>query len=247
VRPAGRHFLILCFLISSIAAAQTTDERVKSAVAMIEKGQTEEAKKIAADLMAKQPNNAGVLYLQGRLATNGTEAMKNYQSIVDNFPKSEWADDALYAISQYYYSLGLYKTSDLKLQQLRKEYPASPFLANPLPPPVMKSSEESVNLPTKQLVAIPDSPKSLAEPAAEESPGPYILQVGAYSTAANAEKQKAFFENLGMTVEITNKVRGGKSLYLVWVGGYRTTGEAKAAAKEIKQKHKTDSIVVERY
>jgi cell division protein FtsN len=50
-----------------------------------------------------------------------------------------------------------------------------------------------------------------------------------------------------MTVEITNKVRGGRSLYLVWVGGYRTTDEAKAAAKEIKQKHKTDSIVVERY
>jgi len=247
MKPAGWYSLILLIIISTLSPAQTTDDRVKSAISMIEKGQTEEAKKIATDLMAKQPNNPGVLYLQGRLATNGTEAMKDYQSIVDNFPKSEWADDALYSISQYYYSLGLYKTADLKLQQLRKEYPASPFLASAHPAPVMKASEESVNLPTKQIVAVPDSPKTPAELQVDESPGPYILQVGAYSTAANAEKQKAFFENLGMTVEITNKVRGGRSLYLVWVGGYRTTGEAKAAAKEIKQKHKTDSIVVERY
>jgi cell division septation protein DedD len=246
MKSAGYLITAIC-LIATLASAQTTDERVKGAIAKLEKGQTEEAKKIAADLMAKQPNNPGVLYLQGRLATNGTEAMKDYQSIVDNFPKSEWADDALFAISQYYYSLGLYKTADLKLQQLRKEYPTSPFLANPQPAPAMNVSEDPVNLPTKTVVSVPDSPKTNAEEPAEETPGPYILQVGAYSTAANAEKQKAFFENIGMTVEITNKVRGGRSLYLVWVGGYRTTDEAKAAAKEIKQKHKTDSIVVERY
>ena len=79
---------------------------------------------------------------------NGTEAMKDYQSIVDNFPKSEWADDALYAIYQYYYSLGLYKTADLKFQQLKKEYPASPYLTAPPPSPGVKLHEETVNLPT---------------------------------------------------------------------------------------------------
>ena len=238
---------LLSALCSTLSPAQSIDDQVKTALAKIEKGDVEEAKKLSSELMAHQQNNAGVLYLQGRLATNGTEAMKDYQSIVDNFPKSEWADDALYAISQYYYSLGLYKTADLKLQQLKKEYPASSLLNAPPPAPAVKLPEETVKLPTKELAVAADSPKALIDLPAEQPAGPYILQVGAYSTAANAEKQKTFFENLGMAVEITNKVRGGKSLYLVWVGGYRTTEDAKAAAKDIKKKHKTDSIVVERY
>ena len=237
--------------LSASSSGQSIDEQVASALAKIEKGQVEEARKLSAELMAKQQNNAGVLYLQGRLATNGTEAMKDYQSIVDNFPKSDWADDALYAIYQYYYALGLYKTADLKLQQLKKEYPSSSFLSGVKPPSTMKLAEETVILPKKELPAALDSPKTAlvppVQPPAEESAEPYVLQVGAFSTVANAEKQKDYFENAGMTVEITNKVRGGRSLYLVWVGSYRTAEDAKAAATEIKKKHKTNSLVVERY
>ncbi len=245
-RPYAPVLLLTLFVSHSLA--QTIDDQVKSALAKIEKGQIDEAKKTAADLVAHQQNNAGVLYLQGRLATNGTEAMKDYQSILDNFPKSEWADDALFAISQYYYSLGLYKTADLKLQELKKEYPASPLLnTTPAPIPAAKVPDEKVLLPTKDIVAVDDSAKAAANLPAEPAPGSYILQVGAYSTAANAEKQKSFFENLGMTVEITNKVRSGKSLYLVWVGGYRSAEEAKAASKEVRKKYKMDSIVIERY
>ena len=73
------------------------------------------------------------------------------------------------------------------------------------------------------------------------------IAAGDYIFKISSLGYKSFFENLGMVVEITNKVRGGKSLYLVWVGDYRTTDEAKAAAKDIKKKNKIDSIVVERY
>ena len=64
---------------------------------------------------------------------------------------------------------------------------------------------------------------------------------------ANAEKQKNFFEDLGYTAEITNKVRGGKSLHLVWVGTYRNATEAMKFGREIKAKYKINGIVVERY
>jgi N-acetylmuramic acid 6-phosphate (MurNAc-6-P) etherase len=63
----------------------------------------------------------------------------------------------------------------------------------------------------------------------------------------NAEKQKSFFENIGVNIEITNKVRSGRSLYLVWAGSFTSADEAKAYAKQIKQKYKIDSIVVEKY
>jgi cell division protein FtsN len=77
--------------------------------------------------------------------------------------------------------------------------------------------------------------------------GHYTLQTGAFSTMANAEKQKNFFDDLGYTVDITNKIRGGRSLYLVWVGSYRTAEEARAAGREMKAKTKIDAISVERY
>jgi hypothetical protein len=50
-----------------------------------------------------------------------------------------------------------------------------------------------------------------------------------------------------MTAEITNKIRGGRSLHLVWVGSYTNADEAKQAGREIKSKYKIDSIVVEKY
>jgi len=79
--------------------------------------------------MTNYQNNPGVMYLQAVLTTDGSEAAKLYQNIVDNFPKSEWGDDALYKLYQYYYSVGLYKTAEQKLVQLKEEYPFSAYAA----------------------------------------------------------------------------------------------------------------------
>lgn len=243
---ACRYGLLLAlFVFQSTLFAQSSDEQVKSLLGQIEKGQVEEARQHLSALMARQPNHPAVLYLAGRLASNGTEAMKSYQSILDNFPQSEWADDALYAVYEYYYALGLYRTADLKLQQLRKEYPASAFASVAAPAP-RHLPDEAVNLPKKEAAMAPESTKAAEAPVAVV-PEPYTLQVGAFSTVANAQKRKDLFEELGMTVEVTNKVRGGRSLYLVWVGSFRTADEAKETGKDIKKKHNIDSIIVERY
>jgi cell division septation protein DedD len=225
--------------------AQTIDADIQTYVDNINNGRVEEVKKVLPDLATKYPNNPGVLYLQGRLSTNGTEAVKFYQSIVDNFPKSEWADDALYAMYQYYYSLGLYKTADLKFQQLKKDYPSSPFVTGK-PQPVLPEKENvAVNLPPKELPS--DTAKPTPQPQAAQPSESYTLQVGAYASLQNAEKQKNFLEDRGINVEVTNKVRGGRSLYLVWAGSFATASEAKDFGKELKKKYKINSIVVERY
>ena len=101
--------------------------------------------------------------------------------------------------------------------------------------------------PPDPVAAPPETTKHSEPPQQIEAPEPYTLQVGAYSTVANAEKQRGFFENLGVNVEITNKVRGGRSLYLVWAGSFKSADEAKEFGKEIRKKHKIDSIVVEKY
>ena len=243
-------FCALCFLVLAYSlklSAQTADREIKPYIDKVDQGQVDEVKKILPDLVAKYQNNAGVLYLEGRLASDGIEAMKFYQGIVDNFPKSEWADDALYRIYQYYYSLGLYRTADLKLQQLKKEYPNSPQLTgNKETVQLPKQEEPPIKLPTKE-VAVADTQQVVPAKPATSVSSPYTLQVGAFSSAGNAEKQKSFFEDLGYSVEITNKIRSGRSLYLVWIGSYKTADEARVAGKEVKSKYKIDSIIVEKY
>ena len=77
--------------------------------------------------------------------------------------------------------------------------------------------------------------------------GTFTIQVGAFSALVNAGKLRDFFEGLNYTVEITSKVRDGKSLYLVWVGSFQSSAEAKKIARTIKTKHNFNPLVVERY
>ena len=67
--------------------------------------------------------------------------------------------------------------------------------------------------------------------------------MGAYTTQANAEKQKAFFEELGYAVEMISRVKENKSLFLVLVGTYSAAEDAKAQGVDIRAKFHIESIV----
>jgi tetratricopeptide (TPR) repeat protein len=228
---------------------QAADEQIRNAIEKIEKGQTDEVRKILPELVSKYQNDPGVLYIQGRLSSDGIEAVKFYQSVVDNFPTSEWADDALYHIYQYYYALGLYRTADLKYQQLLKDYPSSPYITGKTEKRLPPQEEKPVKLPEKEIV-LQDTQKvekPATTPITVPSKEPYTVQTGAYSTLANAEKQKKMLDQLGYSVEITNKIRNGQNLYLVWVGSFSTTDAAQEMVRELQKKLSLNSMVVERY
>ena len=231
--------------------AQSVDDDVALYIARIAKGQVEEARRALPDLVTKYPNNAGVIFLQSKLATNGVEAIRMYQSVVDNFPKSDWADDALFAIHQYYYALGLYRTADLKMQELRSEYPTSRFITQKPDLAAQNQDLERVNLPGQQESVPGDTVQVGVDVPVVGIPtvatDPYTLQTGAFSTLKNAEKQKELLEAIGLTVEITNKVRGGRSLYLVWAGSFSTADQAKSAGRDILKKQKINFLVVEKF
>jgi cell division protein FtsN len=246
--------MVLPLALCSTVLAQEIKDEIKSYIDKLEKGEAEQVKQVLPELVAKYQTNPGVIYLQGRLTSNGVEAVKSYQSIVENFPQSEWADDALFRIYQYYYAIGLYHTAELKMQQLKKYYPASPYVTGKTEVKLPQKDEEMVALPRNDTVQASVPPHATTQPDMRQSTsqlevaaGQYTLQVGAFSTIENAEKQKRGFEELGYSVEIKNKVRSGRSLYLVWVKSFKNAEEAKRFGKEVKAKYKIDSIVVERY
>ncbi len=227
---------IVSFIILAIPLFSQDQPPVEQYVAMIESGQTDAVKTELPSLLAKYPGNAGVLYVKALLTTEGAEAVRIYQSIVDNSPKSEWADDALYKVHQFYQAIGLYRTADLKLNQLKKDYPTSKYV-------IAAQSGDVKDLPKEDEPVTTPSEKNQPKPAMQ---GQFSLQVGAYTTTVNAEKQKLFFEDLGYPVEVINKVKDGRSLYTVNIGNFQTYDQAKAKSAEIRKKYNIDSFVVAR-
>lgn len=230
----GALLLILAVTAPDLRA-QGADGDVTKYLTMLQEGQLEQVKAEIPALLTKYPNNPGVLYLQAQTTSEGAEAVRVYQSIVDNFPSSSWAPEALFRVYQFYYALGLYRTAEMKMAQLKKNYPAS------------KRATAAGEVDTGRLAE--DSPGAVpaARPAAADTHAAaatrFTLQVGAYTTQANAEKQKLFFEGLGYTVEMISRVKENKSLFLVLVGTYASAEEAKATGAEIRAKYHVDSIV----
>jgi len=239
-------FALLISVAGPSAMAQGSDPDINSYIARINNGQGEEVRNEIPALLSKYPNNPGVLYLQGLVTSDGGEAVRIYQSIVDNFPKSEWADDALYKVYQFYYALGLYRTAELKMNQLRKEYPNSKHLQNVSTEPETKGMAEEHQQPPAAARQVQDTVAQPVREAAVPPPLRFALQVGAFTAQVNAEKQKQFFEQLGYPVEVLNKVKDNRALFLVWVGTYPTYDEAKAGGVEIKKKYNIASIVISR-
>lgn len=229
---------VLCLLpIGAVAQSDKTNEPdIQRRLEMIERGQEEAVKAELPTLITNYQNHPGVLFLQAVLSTDGMEAAKMYQSIVDNFPRSEWADDALYKLYQYYYSIGLYKTADQKLDQLKREYPFSAYAADE--PPVR------TRRPPAQAQ---EPPANVRRPGTVEKYATrFTVQVGAFSTLQNAEELKTRFEREGYVSNIFTIVRDGKKLHKVWVGEFPTQEEAKRFSAELKNKFNLESMVVSR-
>ena len=231
--------LVFALLSAPVAQAQSDKQNepdVQRRLEMIERGQDEAIKSELPTLLANYQNNPGVLLLQAVLTTDGTEATKIYQSIVDNFPRSEWADDALYKLYQYYYSIGLYKTADQKLDQLKRDYPFSAYAAD-----------------EKQAQATPPPPPPQEQPAVIKKPttvqkfsSVFTLQVGAFSALQNAEELRTRFEKEGYVSNIFTIVKNNQKLHKVWVGEFQTQDEARRFGGEIKKKFNLDAMVVSR-
>jgi tetratricopeptide (TPR) repeat protein len=233
--------VVTLFLVPALFAQldRSNEPDIQRRLEMIERGQEEAVKAELPNLLTSFQNHPGVLFLQGVLTTDGTEAVKVFQSIVDNFPKSEWADDALYKLYQYYYSIGLYKTADQKLEQIRRDYPFSAY------------ARDETRVPNSAPEATPPAPSEA--PVVVKQPGTvekfstlFTLQVGAFSTLENAEELQSRFRKEGYVSNIFTMVRDGKKLHRVWVGEFQTQDEARRFSTEIKRKFNLDAIVVSR-
>ncbi len=246
--------IALAVITTSQLLAQMPEQEVRKRLDLIYSGQVDRVRTELPMLAQQYPNDPGVEYLDAVLTTDGTQAVRKFQTIVDVHPQSEWADDALYKVYQYYYSLGLYKTADQKMEQLKRQYPQSVYVTgeNTSPSASPGSAAAPANIDTAAAVSSQPAQPEMQQPnstqlkMAPKAPGKFAVQVGAFSSAQNAQKQVDEFASFGIKAATTTKDINGRMWYVVSIEGFATEQEARAFIAELKAKHNINSIIVTR-
>jgi len=224
----------LVFLLLNLSVkAQEVD--IVDYLKKIEQGNVEEVRSQLPELKKKYPKSSNVLYLEGLLTENGQDAVAIYQNIVDKYPKSNYADAALFRIYSYYFSLGLYNTADKNLTKLRKDYPDSPYLKL-----VETTVTKTEDIPEE---GIPEDNKNSGN--TEEIDYKFSVQAGAFTNAANAAALKKEFEKAGMFTTLIEKNIGGTVFNVVSVGRFATRKEAEDFVLIVNPRFNISGRVVE--
>ncbi len=71
-------------------------------------GSRDSAEKVLPTIELEYPNNPSVMYLKGLLETDGEEAMAFFSNLYNTHPTSDYGDDAVMKVAEYYYVAGLY-------------------------------------------------------------------------------------------------------------------------------------------
>ncbi len=74
-------------------------------------GSRDSAEKALPTIEQEYPNNPSVMYLKGLLETDGEEAMALFSNLYNTHPTSDYGDDAVMKVAEYYYVAGLYVQS----------------------------------------------------------------------------------------------------------------------------------------
>ncbi|HMN49982.1 MAG TPA: tetratricopeptide repeat protein [Ignavibacteriaceae bacterium] len=203
-------FLILSFLIAPVFInAQEVD--IIPYLKQIEQGKAGEVKTKLSELKQDYPNSSNVLFLEGVLTENAQDAVVIYQKIVDKYPKSAYADAALYRIYSYYFALGLYNTADKNFEKLKKDYPESPYI-----------KMASMNVTTEENT----TPPVKTVDQKDETVYKYTVQAGAFTNKDNAVTLQKEFVNAGLKSFIKEKNVGGTIFNVVYVGQFVGKNEA---------------------
>lgn len=119
--------LISFFAIFSSIYAQS--EEVRDCLKLYAAGKTEAVKQKLLQLEEEYTDDPGIILLQAITSEDAKEAIELYEFIVVEHPQSEWADDAYWRIVQYYAVIDDLPRAKSELEQFRKKYPTSDFIA----------------------------------------------------------------------------------------------------------------------
>jgi tetratricopeptide (TPR) repeat protein len=223
---------------------------------LIRRGRIAEARQELGSLSSRSEETESILFLHGLLSADADSAAEFYETLLETYPDGRYGDIVLYRLAQMKYAQGLYRNALNQFSRLASEYPRSSLLQRTQYWMALcfhalgeKSSAAEMfrkaidDHPQSELTRIArrdfeqldlDSPDE--EQADPEPQNRYTVQIGAFANQSNALLRKSYFERQGYSVQLSTKMREGRTLYLVWVGSYASREEAKQMGERLKKR-----------
>ena len=224
-------FILIAVFFSNVFAQ---DVNINQYLKQIEAGNKNDVEEKLPSLISKYPDNPSIMFLEGVLTKDGEKALVTFSKILDKYPKSKYADAALYRIFSYYYASGEYYNAKKCLDELKSEYPGSPYI---------KLADRNIPADKDTSVAGEQSPSQLID---EDTPNyKFTIQAGAFTHQSNASALKNTFEDNGFYSETKEKVVAGTTFRVVYVGRFESKDEAENFLQLINREFKLDGRVVE--
>ena len=240
--------IILLVSIFSILLSQNVDLYFS----LIEEGELDGVKENLPELLSKYPNDPGVLFLKAVLTDDGDSALKQYKHILKSFPKSTYAPESAMKIGEYFYARGLYTQSANLLKNIPTSYPRfsqmqrlTDLMINSFNAIGEADSAKYYSLIIKSMfpkidTSIETKDNKLSQvfnfKKKSKNLGPYVVQVGAFSSKENAKRLKLQVSQLGHDVSINRVDSNGKTFYAVRINRYKSKRKAEEIGKDIKSK-----------
>lgn len=224
-------FILIFILISATNLAQEPD--ITPYLKKIEAGERNEVVEKLPELKRLNPNSTSLIYLEGLVTEDGEKAFQIYKSLVERFPKSKYADAALYRIYCYLIVIEKTELADNYLIRLKKDFPESPYIKLTEKTAFTLTPVENIKEDSKQI-----QPTKVKDEK-------FAIQAGAFTSRENAVKLKNDFEKAGYSSHIIQKTVGGTLFHVVHVGRFASESEAKSFLKLINSKFKLQGWVVE--
>lgn len=241
-----RNYLFILIFSSSYA------QNVDMYLSLLEKGNVKDVRETLPELISKFPNNAGVLYLKALLTVEGASSIKQYKNIIKNYSESKYAANSAMKLGEYFYARGLYTQSANLLKNIPHKYPRfqdmqrlTDLMINSFKAigeadsakyygliiqSMFPSIETSVNDNDNKLSQVYNFNKKI------KNSGPYVVQIGAFSSKQNAKRLKLQVSQLGHDVSINKVDSNGKTFFAVRVNRYESKKKADDIGKDIKSK-----------
>ena len=221
-------------------------------LSLIEEGNSNGVIENLPELISKYPSDPGVLYLKALLTENGDSAIKQYKNILKSYPESKYAPKAAMKIGEYFYARGLYTQSANLLKNIPVKYPRfndiqrlTDLMINSFNAIGEADSAKYYGLIIKSMfpainAEVVERDRKLSQvfdfKKKKLNKGPYVVQIGAFSSKENAKRLKLQVGQLGHDVSINKVDSNGKTFFAVRVNRYKSKRKAEEIGKDIKSK-----------
>lgn len=216
-----RHFVTMMIVVAGFGTLHAQQTNVKQYIQQVAAGWTTDAKKALPDLLIDAPDDPAVLFLHASLIDDPKKASPLLERIVEAFPKSEWADDAMARLVIVAATKNDADKARKTFATMRDQYSQSDLL-----PVVYEVMRSTVGAPAPTEKIVPAQPVKNAEPVLKNVTKGYTLAVMTTADKSEADKFAAKLKKKGLKATVTPTAIRGQSRYSVRVGEYETESDA---------------------